>query len=115
MPTTREDLDVLWARLLSSLDRVERPPLRRLVEETLAVHGSALREHPAAKSIHHACRGGLLEHVVSMLEVGVALCEHYRELDRDLVLPGHGDPFRDGARRAATVERTKRRRRSRDG
>jgi glyoxylase-like metal-dependent hydrolase (beta-lactamase superfamily II) len=31
-------------------------------------------------------------------------------LGPDLVLPGHGDPFRDGARRAATVERTKRRR-----
>ena len=88
VPTTREDLDVLWARLFSSLDRVERPPLRRLVEETLAVHGSALREHPAAKSIHHACRGGLLEHVVSMLELVTRVCEHYRELDRDLLLVG---------------------------
>jgi glyoxylase-like metal-dependent hydrolase (beta-lactamase superfamily II) len=31
-------------------------------------------------------------------------------LGPDLVLPGHGEPFRDGARRAATVERSKRRR-----
>ncbi len=88
VPTTREDLDVLWARLLSTLDRVERPPLRRLVEETLAAHGRELREHPAAKSIHHACRGGLLEHVVSMLELMSRVCEHYRELDRDLLLVG---------------------------
>jgi len=88
VPTTREDLDVLWARLLSTLDRVERPPLRRLVEETLAAHGRELREHPAAKSIHHACRGGLLEHVVSMLELMARVCEHYRELDRDLLLVG---------------------------
>ena len=88
VPTTREDLDVLWARLLSTLDKVERPPLRRLVEETLAVHGAALREHPAAKSIHHACRGGLLEHVVSMLELATKVCEHYRDLDRDLLIAG---------------------------
>jgi 3'-5' exoribonuclease len=88
VPTTREDLDVLWARLQSALDRVERPALRRLVDETLQAWGSELRQHPAAKSVHHACRGGLLEHVVSMLEVAVALCEHYRELDRDLLLVG---------------------------
>ncbi len=88
VPTTREDPDVLWARLQSALDRVERPMLRQLVEETLRAWGAELRRHPAAKTIHHACRGGLLEHVVSMLEVGVALCEHYRELDRDLVLVG---------------------------
>ena len=48
----------------------------------------ALREHPAAKTIHHAYRGGLLEHVVSMLEVGDKLCDHYRDIDRDLVLLG---------------------------
>jgi 3'-5' exoribonuclease len=88
VPTTREDLDVLWARLLATLDRVERPPLRRLAEETLAAWGGQLREHPAAKTIHHACRGGLLEHVVSMLELADKCCDHYRQLDRDLVLVG---------------------------
>jgi 3'-5' exoribonuclease len=88
VPTTREDLDLLWTRMQSALDRVERPALRRLVEETLAAHGRELREHPAAKSIHHACRGGLLEHVASMLDVAIALCERYRDLDRDLLLVG---------------------------
>jgi HD domain len=62
--------------------------LRRLAREALAVHGPALREHPAAKSMHHAYRGGLLEHVVSMAELAVLLAQHYRELDRDLLLIG---------------------------
>lgn len=88
VPTTRQDRDTLWARLLATLDLVERPPLRRLAEDTLATWGAGLREHPAAKSIHHACRGGLLEHVVSMLELAAKVCDHYRELDRDLVLIG---------------------------
>jgi 3'-5' exoribonuclease len=88
VPTSGQDLDQLWARLLAALDHVERPVLRHLVEETLAVHGPGLREHPAAKSIHHAYRGGLLEHVVSMLELAVRVCGHYGELDRDLVLVG---------------------------
>jgi 3'-5' exoribonuclease len=88
VPTTRHDLDELWARLLLAVEPVERPVLRRLVSETLAAWGAELREHPAAKSIHHACRGGLLEHVVSMLELATNVCAHYRDLDRDLVLVG---------------------------
>ena len=88
VPTTREDLATLWTRLESALDRLERPVLRRLADETLAVWGPQLREHPAAKSIHHAYRGGLLEHVVSMLELALGVAAHYRELDRDLLLLG---------------------------
>jgi 3'-5' exoribonuclease len=89
IPSTREDIGDLWMRLHSLMEiEIERPVLRRLAAETLAVHGAELREHPAAKSMHHAYRGGLLEHVVSMAELAVALCRHYRELDRDLLLIG---------------------------
>ena len=88
VPTTREDLGELWTRLESAIDRVERPVLRLLAAETLAAWGPRLREHPAAKSIHHAYRGGLLEHVVSMLELALGVAAHYRELDRDLLLLG---------------------------
>ena len=89
VPSTKEDLDALWSRLEGLLDaHLARPELRRLAAETLAVHGAALRVHPAAKAIHHAFRGGLLEHVVSMLELATRVCDHYLELDRDLVLLG---------------------------
>jgi 3'-5' exoribonuclease len=89
IPSTREDIDDLWMRLQRIYEeQVERPVMRRLAAETLAVHGAALREHPAAKSMHHAYRGGLLEHVVSMAELAVLICNHYRDLDRDLVLLG---------------------------
>ena len=89
IPSTREDIDDLWARLHRVLqEKVERPILRRLAAETLAVHGKALREHPAAKAMHHAYRGGLLEHVVSMAELAVRVCDHYGDVDRDLVILG---------------------------
>ena len=89
IPSTREDIDDLWMRLQRLYtEDVERPVLRRLAAETLAIHGKALREHPAAKAMHHAYRGGLLEHVVSMAELGRLVCGHYRDLDRDLVLVG---------------------------
>ncbi len=89
VPSTAEDIDDLWARLEAVLARsLRRPALQRLAGETLSVHGGALREHPAAKTIHHAYRGGLLEHVVSMAELAVAVCDHFPRIDRDLVLVG---------------------------
>jgi 3'-5' exoribonuclease len=88
VPSTHEDIDDLWMRLRGVLETVERPAMRRLAVETLAVYGAELREHPAAKSMHHAYRGGLLEHVVSMAELAVAVCAHYPDLDRDLMLLG---------------------------
>jgi 3'-5' exoribonuclease len=89
VPSTKFDLADLERRLHTILDgEIERPVLRRLAAETLAVHGGALVVHPAAKGIHHAFRGGLLEHVVSMLELALLFSGHYRELDRDLMLVG---------------------------
>jgi 3'-5' exoribonuclease len=89
IPSTSQSIEELWGRLEKLLDEnLERPVLRSLAEETLEAHGEALREHPAAKAIHHAYRGGLLEHVVSMAELALRFCDHYPELDRDLILIG---------------------------
>lgn len=89
VPTTHEDIGDLYNRLERMLEkRLQHPLLRRLGVETLANHGHALREHPAAKSIHHAYRGGLLEHTVSMAELALAVAAHYPKLDSDLLLLG---------------------------
>jgi len=89
IPSTPEDINDLWARLTRLLEEeVGRPILRRLARETLDFHGPALREHPAAKAMHHAYRGGLLEHTTSMAELAFRICAHYQDVDRDLVLLG---------------------------
>ncbi len=88
VPSTPEDPEDLWHRLEALYQTIERPYLDRLARETLAIHGEALKEHPAAKTIHHAYRGGLLEHVVSMAELAAMVAGHYPELDRDLLLTG---------------------------
>lgn len=88
IPSTPEDPEELWQRLESVYRTIDSPFLERLARETLSIHGKALKEHPAAKTIHHAYRGGLLEHVVSMAELGSAMARHYPELDRNLLLLG---------------------------
>ena len=89
IPSSPENLSELWERLWAIFpERIEHPMLRRLAEETLEVHGQALKEHPAAKTMHHAYLGGLLEHTVSMAELAVMVAGHYPELDGDLLLVG---------------------------
>lgn len=89
VPSTKFDLDELDRRLRELLaGQIRRPMLQRLAQETLATYGATLRIHPAAKGIHHAFRGGLLEHVVSMMELAVRFADQYPELDRDLLVLG---------------------------
>lgn len=89
VPTTPEDVEDLKRRLGALFPGVlKREALQRLARQTLSRHGEALYEHPAAKTIHHAYRGGLLEHVVSMAELGMKVCDQYPDIDRDLVLMG---------------------------
>jgi len=89
IPSTREDVGELQARLERTLEEgLGRPEAVALARAALARHGDALRVHPAAKAIHHAFRGGLLEHTVSMLGLAVKMADHYPELDRDLLLLG---------------------------
>ena len=47
-----------------------------------------LLKAPAAKTIHHAYRGGLLEHVLSIVDLMGVLAAHYPLLDRDLLVFG---------------------------
>jgi 3'-5' exoribonuclease len=89
IPSTREDITDLRERLGRIFPgEIRRPILARLARETLAVYGQDLYEHPAAKGMHHAYRGGLLEHVVSMAELALTVAAHYRDLDRDVLLLG---------------------------
>jgi 3'-5' exoribonuclease len=43
---------------------------------------------PAAKTIHHAYLGGLLEHSLMVMELADRVCQLYPALDRDLLIAG---------------------------
>jgi 3'-5' exoribonuclease len=79
--------DEMLAELRAHLQAVRDPHLRVLLHRIVADHESQLREWPAAQTIHHAYRGGLLEHTLKMAEVGRYLARSY-EANEDLVLAG---------------------------
>jgi 3'-5' exoribonuclease len=89
-PHTTEDVDVLYQRLTAHAAAVGNPWLNRLLktilEDPLIV--PRLKRAPAAKVMHHAYLGGLLEHVVSLCDLCRLVAGHYRELDVDLLITG---------------------------
>jgi len=90
LPSTTYDVAALWRQLLAFVDSFANPHLKLLLSTMLAdpTLAQAYREAPAAKQLHHAWLGGLLEHVVSLLTLADRVASHYPILDRDLLLAG---------------------------
>ena len=80
-------IDEMWAELKTHLQAIRDPNIRVLLHRVVADHEAALREWPAAQTIHHAYRGGLLEHKLKMAETARFLARAYAA-NEDLVLAG---------------------------
>jgi 3'-5' exoribonuclease len=90
VPTTKFDIDAMWAELRGYVDAFTNPDLKRLVFAFLDDEkiGAAYRAAPAAKVLHHAWIGGLLEHVLTLVRVCRATVPFYPEVDPDLLVTG---------------------------
>ncbi len=90
LPATTRDVGELWAQLEAAVASLANPDLKRLLTVLLADTelAQAYREAPAARQLHHAWLGGLLEHVVSLLGLADRVAAHYPLLDRDLLVTG---------------------------
>lgn len=88
LPHTKFDVEQLYRDLLCIADGIKDPCLKQLVMKILLEPGIAARykRAPAAKVMHHAYLGGLLEHVVSLCGLSKLVVVHYPELDVDLLL-----------------------------
>lgn len=90
LPHTKQDVEKLYARLNEAVQATENPWIKALLVSVLedASIAPRLKRAPAAMTMHHAYIGGLLEHVVSLIELMHLVASHYPELDRDLLLAG---------------------------
>jgi 3'-5' exoribonuclease len=89
-PSSERDPDEMFAELRGIVEAIQNPHLRQLLDcflndETIA---RLYRIAPAAKSVHHAFLGGLLEHVLSLCHLCKMTSQHYRIVDLDLLLTG---------------------------
>ncbi len=87
VPSAPRPAAAMWADLLALVDGVTDRHLRVFLLRLLQDHETALRDWPAAQSIHHAYRGGLLEHILSMATIGRQVAAHYGARE-DLLVAG---------------------------
>ena len=83
------DPAVLWKRLDGLIEKVHDANLRQLLFRIFSDTEveKLFRAAPAARSMHHAFRSGLLEHTVSMTTVAQLIARHFG-LNEDLVVAG---------------------------
>lgn len=89
-PESGADVERLLGRMREILLSIDDPPLRTLMECFLT--DEALLDDfckaPAGVKTHHAYHGGLLEHVVNILETAWRIADLYPKIDANLLLAG---------------------------
>jgi 3'-5' exoribonuclease len=90
LPKTTKDIGELWRTLTEFVATFENPHLKSLVELFMADSEIAerYRNAPAAKTLHHAYIGGLLDHVVSLFRSCDLMSRNYPQVNRDLLMTG---------------------------
>jgi 3'-5' exoribonuclease len=90
-PASARDPQEMWNELNSLIAGMRNPHLQQLLTSIFADEDIArrFRMAPAAKSIHHAWLGGLLEHVLSLSRLAKMTSAHYQpDVDEDLLMAG---------------------------
>jgi 3'-5' exoribonuclease len=89
-PSSRRDPEEMWRELRGLVAGISNGHLKALLDAMLDDPEIAWRykRAPAAKQIHHAFLGGLLEHVLSLASLARMTSSHYPHVDFDLVLTG---------------------------
>src|ERR1700720_448268 len=90
LPKTTKNIDELWQTLGDFVSSFQNLHLQTLVRAFMSDPeiASAYRNAPAAKTLHHAYIGGLLDHVVSLFRSCDLICRNYSLVNRDLLLTG---------------------------
>ncbi|WP_022671200.1 3'-5' exoribonuclease YhaM family protein [Hippea alviniae] len=88
LPSTQKDISKLQSELLGLIDSVKHPGLKKLLEEIFTDEEFFERfsHAPAAKTMHHAYVGGLIEHTVSVGKLASQVALAYKDIDRDLLV-----------------------------
>src|SRR5579863_9662464 len=90
LPKTTRNIDELWQTLADFVASFQDPHLKSLIQAFMSDPeiAAAYRNAPAAKTLHHAYIGGLLDHVVSLFRSCDLVSRNYPQVNRDLLLTG---------------------------
>ncbi len=90
LPRTKRDVEEMWSRVREILGTIRDPHVAALMQEFLRDEDRVdrFKQAPAAREMHHAYIGGLLEHTLNLLEMASLIIPRYPRVSLDLVLAG---------------------------
>ena len=89
MPASKRPASEMKTELFQAIDSINSPQIKKLLQNIF--QGELLQQFlqaPAAKKMHHAYLGGLVEHTLSVTGLAQKISAHYHELDSDLLIAG---------------------------
>ncbi|MGL4363492.1 MAG: 3'-5' exoribonuclease YhaM family protein [Cellulosilyticaceae bacterium] len=90
LPHTLKDVKILEEELMAFINSVENSAIKTLLEKIFYEEQTYKNfiKAGAAKSVHHAYLGGLLEHTVNVAKIGANMASLYDRVNKDLVVAG---------------------------
>lgn len=82
------DVNELVSELKDGILEIKNPIWKSIVSFLLDKWYQKFIDFPAGKSNHHACKGGLLLHTVTMLKLAVAISKIYPQVNHSLLYAG---------------------------
>ncbi|MBL7059097.1 HD domain-containing protein [Candidatus Pacearchaeota archaeon] len=84
----KKDVELMYTKLMEKANSIEDPAIKSFVLEILGEFEDKLKIHPGAIMIHHAWKGGLVQHILEIIEYCETSSELFSELDRDILIAG---------------------------
>lgn len=88
VPSAEYSGEMMYGEILNVIDTFRDGDLRKITRALLEENKERLLYWPAAFKLHHAMRGGLLYHTLTILKMAKPICEIYPSIDRDLLFSG---------------------------
>ncbi len=89
LPTSKQNIEDMYAKLLSYIDSLKQPHLKQLLKRFYVEDREFIdtfKKHSAAKSVHHGFMGGLLEHTINVANLCDFYAKQYPIINRDLLI-----------------------------
>ncbi len=88
IPSSSYKSDYMLSAIRDTVNSFTNESLKKLVSAVLDEYCDKMLDCPAAFRLHHAIRGGLLTHTLSIVRLCESVCEIYPVIDKDLLISG---------------------------
>lgn len=88
VPSAEYTGEIMMAEIRRIVNAFSDEQLKKLVNALLDEYEDRLLVWPAAVKLHHAIRGGLLYHILTIIRLAQAVSKIYPSVDEDLLLTG---------------------------